>query len=368
MSVNAALLMIDGLGATNPGLLSLLDMLAKSFLILLLCFILASLLRNHSPSSRSTVWIVGFSSLLFLPLLQSQLPQLQLSLALTNGLLADPATTDILERLSSIFDLLLSAYITIACSLLAYFFLGLFQVIRVAANSRPLQDSGLVEQLQRLKHSNGVTADVSLMVCDELNSPITLGILRHKIIFPTTALAWKDELQLQALSHELGHIFRNDWLQQLIFRIVQCLYWINPLVWLAGERFHLAAEMACDDIAVDDAGSNLDYAENLLWLATSGNAQSHLGSALLSGESILSQRIHYILDDSVNHGTIDRNGCIPGLAVALTVSILVGSLSVKVIEEEIVPLPVVTIPVQYFSHGSPESQLFASELEQLRKL
>lgn len=364
MSVDAVLLVIDGLGVTNPGLLALLDLLVKSFLILLLCFCIVALLRTHSPSSRSTVWIVGMSSLLFLPLLQSQVPQLQLAFALTSGLLADSATTEWLGRLAGNLELLLLAYFAIASLLLAYFLLGLWQVLRIAHRSQPIEDSRLTHLLKRLKHSNGVSADVALLVSDELHSPITLGIFRHKIIFPVTALSWKEELQQQALSHELGHIFRNDWLQQLAVRIVQCLYWLNPLVWVASERFHLSSEMACDDIAVDDAGSNLDYAENLLWLATASSKQILHGRALLSGESVLSRRIHYILDDTANHATIDRNGCIPGFAVALTVSALIASFSVTVIEEEIASVPVVTIPVQYFSNSSLESQLFASELEQ----
>ncbi len=357
---------LEELVHSNLELFGLLDVLLKSALVMCVAILIVRLLHKQSPSTRNAVLMVAFSVLLFLPLFQTFVPHLYFSFSVSSEILSDASNSDLLSTFIEYKDLFVFVYLSISSYLIVTLLTGLREVFHLSKTAYMSESPNLEIYMKELKESNGISSNVSLLISESLSSPVTFGILNHKIILPESALDWSEELQRQALSHELGHILRNDWVQQIVVRLVQSIYWINPLVWIAGRQFYITSEMSCDDIAVDDAGSNVTYAENLLWLVNNATREYLCAKALLSKQSVLSKRIHYILDSSANHKSIDRNGCIPGAVLAISFSALIASMSIQLQVKEDDPLPVITFPVKYFSSDSSEFQLFARELEQFK--
>jgi len=92
----------------------------------------------------------------------------------------------------------------------------------------------------------------------------------------------------------------------------------------------IEAEKACDDVAVENSGSPLSYAQNLLTLANSFNSQSALvAPALLGIQPSISHRIKHILKQEVNGRSSDTSNILPSLFFA---AVLVAPLSALTID------------------------------------
>ena len=76
---------------------------------------------------------------------------------------------------------------------------------------------------------------------------VTWGLVWPKVILPRAAREWSRDRVRIVLCHELAHIRRGDWILQIAAQLVRCVYWFNPLVWMACARLRLESEQACDD-------------------------------------------------------------------------------------------------------------------------
>jgi hypothetical protein len=136
---------------------------------------------------------------------------------------------------------------------------------------------------------------------EKVSAPLTFGVLRPSIILPLSARRWPEAELRHALVHEREHIERHDWPLLLLVQAVCALYWFNPLVWMAGRRLRLEAELACDDAVLRDHEPS-GYARQLVALA---EEMSHARPRLALGmakRSDLSIRISALLDSSRRRG------------------------------------------------------------------
>jgi len=345
----------------------LLDLLLESLVILALGFLVSRMSNLPSASNRSRLWQTVFTLLLFLPMLHFLLPQLTLSINNVGVTEVDLNSHPLLLQILNNFGQLAIAYALGSLALIIQLVVGVARVLWFAMQSSPLRATTANAVLKELVISNGTTERVQLRLHRELNTPITCGVMNHVIILPAAAQSWPRHLLKQVLSHELGHIARKDWLHILAARIVSSIYWINPLVWLAQKELLLESEKSCDDMAIDDTGSSISYAENLLWLASTlrGNRNCHAAKFLSSG-SELSQRIQHILLDDHRYHYIERNGNAPGIVIALFTAALISSLSVRFVVPEIPQLEPTFIPVTFYANTTAESRQFREELESLQ--
>ena len=112
---------------------------------------------------------------------------------------------------------------------------------------------------------------------------MTCGVLKPAIILPASAEQWDEATLRCALTHELEHVARWDFLTHCLSRMVCAAYWFHPLVWAAWRRLRLEAERACDDAVLreDDAE---DYASLLVSIAQRG-AGRHAAASSRNGGS-----------------------------------------------------------------------------------
>ncbi len=95
-----------------------------------------------------------------------------------------------------------------------------------------------------------------IRVSDRISSPLTYGILRPVILLPKR-MDWEDERALgYILDHEYVHILHFDALDKVIFAVMLCVHWFNPLVWGMYFFANRDMELYCDEIVVRMGGES----------------------------------------------------------------------------------------------------------------
>jgi TonB family protein len=128
------------------------------------------------------------------------------------------------------------------------------------------------------------------------------------------------------LFHELAHVRRRDSLVLLGAEVVKCVYWFNPLVWIACARLREESEQACDDEVINhgvDAGA---YAGELVDIARDlTRGRPWLPAPAISRSSRFERRVKAMLDKSQNRRPVSRGAYAAIVAVALTVAMTIAS-------------------------------------------
>ena len=135
----------------------------------------------------------------------------------------------------------------------------------------------------------------------------------------------------------------------LLCQVVLCIYWFNPLVWLAVRKVDEEAENSCDAAVIRCGKSNTEYAENLLLVARECRNQKRLLAQMMVDRKLLSNRIATILENSMMMKSISRK--MLALSVAVAAMLLVGLGNVQLLDvqaqasdQEMLPLKKV-VPV-----------------------
>lgn len=136
-----------------------------------------------------------------------------------------------------------------------------------------------------------------VFVVTGLDTPFVLGFLHPAIYLPADLTEQEKE---PCLVHEYTHIRRKDHLIKLFAFVLVCVYWFQPLVWLAFYLMVEDMEMSCDEIALKDGNlvERKAYSNAMVRLASSSKHISlgrFSGCPLAFGENNVSSRIKNIL-------------------------------------------------------------------------
>lgn len=103
----------------------------------------------------------------------------------------------------------------------------------------------------------------NIYLCDYIETPFILGIIRPRIYLPT---AMHPSAAAHVLAHERAHIRRLDhWWKPLGF-ILLTVHWFNPVIWAAYILLCRDIELACDEKVIKEMGceDKRAYSEALL--------------------------------------------------------------------------------------------------------
>jgi uncharacterized protein (TIGR03435 family) len=182
-------------------------------------------------------------------------------------------------------------------------------MIPVAAGvwqSRALRGSGIpwhegITIARKLAREAGIDKDVHILLHGAVPGPMTCGAIRPIILLPLDAPAWSGEEMNRALTHELEHVRRGDWLSRCVARSICAAYWFHPLVWLTWRHFVLEAERACDD-AVLRRSEPIAYADQLVVLAQRLLSESNQPILAMANRHDLAKRVSSLLDSKQRRG------------------------------------------------------------------
>ncbi len=113
------------------------------------------------------------------------------------------------------------------------------------------------------KVSEAVLEKDNIFMCDRVNTPFILGVIKPKIYLPSSI----NERDTQyVISHEKAHIGRGDYLWKPLGFVLLAVYWFNPLLWLAYILLCRDIELACDEKVVKKLGNEIKkpYSEALI--------------------------------------------------------------------------------------------------------
>lgn len=342
------------------GELPVLAFLAKATCILLLSFATLAIASRARAATRHAILVCTFAALLALPAVLWLSPGFTVSVpapaasmgavntaptsASARPVPADaPRTNAALRNISGAATTQTSivtgeriAFLVVALWLMgallttAPFAIGMFQMRRLRRTSLPWTGNrALVAQVAR---QAGLQRPVALLTHENISTPLMSGAMSPAVLLPGGASSWSSNELQRALTHELEHVRRGDWLIHIVARGVCALYWFHPLVWMAWRRLALEAERACDDAVLQHADQS-EYAEQLVSLARRISGSAPQPMIAMAARSDLSTRISAVLDTSQARGRLRSLPAIAALFVTAGVS------------TAMTPVHVVTIPV-----------------------
>lgn len=113
----------------------------------------------------------------------------------------------------------------------------------------------------RVKES--VKEDKNIYICDRIETPFILGIIKPKIYLPSSM---SEQDKLYVLKHEKAHLKRFDHLWKPFGFLLLTIYWFNPLLWVAYSLLCKDIEVACDQKVIKEMGEEYkkDYSNALV--------------------------------------------------------------------------------------------------------
>jgi D-alanyl-D-alanine endopeptidase (penicillin-binding protein 7) len=176
--------------------------------------------------------------------------------------------------------------------------LGLLWIARGpgAAADDAQDDAARVWQarLAQLADRCGLDRHVRLRIVDSLASPVTAGFWRPVVLVPAALVTGMPPALLEALlAHELGHVWRHDYLVNLVQNVIEALLFYHPAVWWISHRIRLEREQIADDFAARGLGEPRRLARALSELERLQFSRHHLAQAAAGGD--LAGRIRRLL-------------------------------------------------------------------------
>lgn len=142
---------------------------------------------------------------------------------------------------------------------------GLLYVKRIRGSATEPNLDEWDDRLAMLAARMGITRPVKLLESRLVKVPVTIGHFKPLILIPVGMLLQLPPGQIDTiLMHELAHIFRRDYLINLIQRLLEAAFFFNPgLLWLSG-LIREEREACCDDMVLVHCQRKSTYLEALL--------------------------------------------------------------------------------------------------------
>ena len=182
--------------------------------------------------------------------------------------------------------------------LLGYALIGFLRVRVMVREAAPLSVSAEVLETVPAGKDDGagmplsMSGDLDVWVCDTVEAPFLLGILRPRIYLPSgLEVEWLESI----LAHERVHIRRRDPWWKLLGYLLRTVYWFHPLVWAAYFLFCKDLELACDEKVVSgmDLAGRKVYSHALL--ACGMHRKTVFSYPLAFGEVGIRERVRNVL-------------------------------------------------------------------------
>jgi beta-lactamase regulating signal transducer with metallopeptidase domain len=123
--------------------------------------------------------------------------------------------------------------------------------------------------------------------------PTVIGYLRPMVLLPAVPLTGLSTREIEfLLAHELAHIRRHDYLQNLIQGVIETLLFYHPAMWWVSSRVRRERENCCDDLVVATLENRSEYARTLFSLE---QRRSIFSPGLAASDGPLLERIRRLL-------------------------------------------------------------------------
>ncbi len=204
--------------------------------------------------------------------------------------------------------------------------LVLWNVWRLLRYRRLIEQAGnkVNSRLQQIAEEEarlaGIGGEIRLLASPLAQNPMLVGFFRPTILLPSEHLP--DGNARFILAHELTHFRRKDLWKKLLFLMVRCAHWFNPIVYLLNRDFSRWLETSCDEQVVSslDRDQRKEYGRLLIdYAPASRYAGPKLYVSLASCRYKLKRRISIMLNSDKKSRSL--------LGLVLAVALVVGCLA-----------------------------------------
>ena len=146
--------------------------------------------------------------------------------------------------------------------------LWLFLNYRHLRFSMLIKDNKLIEEWAAI---HKLRRPLKIMRTDRITAPLSVGIVRPRIILPKAMDLEKRKLVHYVLTREYFHIRRFDMVWKLLTLCAACIHWFNPMAWIMLLLVNRDLEITCDEMVCRHFGGNINeqksYAYSLISMA-----------------------------------------------------------------------------------------------------
>lgn len=164
------------------------------------------------------------------------------------------------------------------------------------------------------KVREAVQYEGNVWLCDHVDTPFILGIMRPRIYLPSDIS--KQDMEY-VIAHEKAHLKRRDHIWKPLGFMLLAVYWFNPVLWFAYVLLCKDIEFACDEKVLKQMGSDIKkpYSDALINCSVPRKMIS--ASPLAFGEVGVKGRIKSVLNYKKPAFWIVIVAIITSIAVAL---------------------------------------------------
>lgn len=231
---------------------ALLNSLWQGALIVAVAAGITAFVPERHAATRYAVWFASLIALALLPL-SGMLSFGEVASAIP-GSVVRPASiashvTEQAATASGFWFATAWAFGAVAC--LGRLLLNYLRIARIVRGAVPAQHLG----------SNVFTSTA-------ISIPVAAGVLKPIVVVPAGLAETLDPIDLESIiAHENAHIKRRDITGNLVQRLLECVLFFNPWVYVIGRQLVKEREAACDDWAIAGASDPDRYASCLANIA-----------------------------------------------------------------------------------------------------
>jgi len=155
----------------------------------------------------------------------------------------------------------------------------------------------LLQQFRLLQQQMGLKGKTRLSISELVKGPSLVGWLKPVVLLPVSALSGLPAEGLEAiLLHELAHIRRQDYLLNMLQRIMEAFLFLNPFTWLLSGIINREREHCCDDLVVSMTRQPFSYVQALAVLRGKSLETEQLSIGFNKNKHLLLNRIKRIME------------------------------------------------------------------------
>lgn len=212
-------------------------------------------------------------------------------------------------------DWWLVAWAAIATLVFARWLLLRTRTIAAALRSPASPSHRELELLDQARRILGIRSAVDLIRSPLAEAPAVLRVVRPVVLLPVQGCDGLDDDELRALLlHELAHVARRDNFVSMLLAAAAALLWFHPLVWLALRQLDAAREQACDEAAMEHAGS---YVDALIKVCRAVIAPRTAGAACMAGGNLKGRMEHLMNYEGLKKRAWSHRGVVAAAFIAV---------------------------------------------------
>ena len=199
---------------------------------------------------------------------------------------------------------------------------GLIYTYRLRSGSKQIKNDEIDNILLRIIQKINIKSKIQIKESSLISTPMVIGFIKPIILLPLGMANGLSLHQVEAiLFHEIAHIYRIDYLVNLIQSIVEVVLFYHPVVWWLSAHIRSERENICDDIAIEHTGSALAYAKALTNLQELNNQTPDIVLAFSNKKNRFMNRIRRLLGlPQINSNLME--GLISSLLIIISVILL----------------------------------------------